>query len=344
MNLSMKILRGLTPFLIAGILAGCGEPAVKTEEEAGSITLVIHGGAGTIKKEEMTEERERAYREKLTEALLAGFEILETGGTSIDAVEATILIMEDSPLFNAGKGSVFTHQGKNEMDAAIMNGADLQAGAVTSVTTIKNPIRAARAVMEQTKHVLLAGRGAELFAAEHGLEFAPPDYFFTQRRWDALLKAKEKDATPEPERPADWRSFGTVGAVALDSHGNLAAATSTGGLTNKLHGRVGDTPIVGAGTYANNKTCAVSGTGQGEFFMRNLVAYDVSAFMEHGGLPLKEAADKVVHEKLIELGGEGGIIALDRQGNFAMPFNTLGMYRGYIQADGEARTFIYPDE
>ncbi|MFQ5512635.1 MAG: isoaspartyl peptidase/L-asparaginase family protein, partial [Candidatus Krumholzibacteriia bacterium] len=258
------------------------------------------------------------------------------------AVEATVRTMEDSPLFNAGKGAVFTNQGKNELDASIMDGSTLQAGAVASVTTIKNPITAARRVMTNSRHVLLVRRGAELFAGEQGLEMVDPEYFFTQRRWDALLKAKEKDhssrAVPGEEK------FGTVGVAALDKDGDLAAGTSTGGLTNKLYGRVGDSPIVGAGTYANNHTCAVSGTGQGEYFMRNLVAYDVSVWMEHAGMSAQRAADKVIQEKLTALGGTGGVIVLDKDGNVAMSCNTAGRSRGYIGGDGVAHISIYGDE
>ncbi|MCZ6670372.1 MAG: isoaspartyl peptidase/L-asparaginase [Acidobacteria bacterium] len=335
--------RPISNLLIAActlLLCACGETG--QARTAPGITLVIHGGAGTMSRKEITPERERQYREILSRVLESGFAILEEGGGSLDAVEHAIRIMEDSPLFNAGKGAVFTNEGKNEMDALIMSGAERNAGAVASVTTIKNPIRAARAVLEHSQHVLLAGRGAEKFAAEQGLEIVDPAYFFTQRRWDALQKAKEKSSTNP--RKDDWKKFGTVGALALDARGNLAAGTSTGGLTNKLYGRVGDSPIIGAGTYANNDTCAVSGTGQGEYFMRNLVGYDVSALMEYAGLPLAEAARKVIHEKLTGLGGRGGIIAMDKDGHIAMPFNTEGMYRGYISTHGEPHVFIYGDE
>ena len=308
------------------------------------ITLVIHGGAGTISRDKMTPEKEKAIRDKLTEALEAGHTILRNRGTALDAVEASIRILEDSPLFNAGKGAVFSSEGKNELDASIMDGATLKAGAVASVTTIKNPISAARAVMTQSKHVLLVGPGAEKFAEEKGLEIVPPHYFFDQDRWDELQRAKEAEKASVTPPSRGKVMLGTVGALALDANGNLAAGTSTGGLTNKMHGRVGDSPIIGAGTYANNKTCAVSGTGQGEFFIRLEIAYDVSALMEYGGMPLREAADKVIKEKLTGLGGTGGIIALDKDGNIAAPFNTPGMYRGWVKGDGKAHTAMYSDE
>jgi beta-aspartyl-peptidase (threonine type) len=311
---------------------------------APEITMVIHGGAGTISRGEMTPEEERAIRDKLTEALEAGQTILRNRGAALDAVETAIKILEDSPLFNAGKGAVFTAEGKNELDASIMDGATLKAGAVASVTTIKNPISAARAVMTQSKHVLLVGPGAERFAGEKGLEIVPPHYFFDQKRWDELQRAKESEKASVTPPSSAKTMLGTVGALALDSQGNLAAGTSTGGLTNKMHGRVGDSPIIGAGTYANNKTCAVSGTGQGEFFIRLEIAYDVSALMEYGGMTLQAAADRVIHEKLTGLGGTGGIIALDKDGNIAAPFNTVGMYRGWIKGDGKAHTAMYADE
>ena len=341
----MKRLRAWVILSVAAAVFGvnsCGrreEPAKPPE-----ITIVVHGGAGTISRAKMTPERERAYREALTEALGKGLEILRNRGTALDAVEAAIRVLEDSPLFNAGKGAVFTSEGKNELDASIMDGKSLKAGAVGSVTTIRNPIRAARAVMEKSKHVLLAGHGAELFASENGLEIVPPEYFFEQRRWDELLKAKEEQGASVVDPEASEVSFGTVGALALDWEGNLAAGTSTGGLTNKMPGRLGDTPIIGAGTYANNKTCAVSGTGQGEYFMRLLVAYDVSALMEYEGLSVADAAEKVIQEKLAGLGGTGGVIALDRGGHIAMPFNTEGMYRGWVKEDGQVHILMYKDE
>jgi beta-aspartyl-peptidase (threonine type) len=322
------------------LLGGCGR---RGEQPAG-IALVVHGGAGTILRENMTPEREKQYRDALTEALQAGYSILVEGGSALDAVEAAVIVMEDSPLFNAGKGSVFTSQGTNEMDASIMDGSDLNAGAVASVTTIKNPIKAAREVMAGTRHVMLVGRGAELFAAEHGLEIVDPEYFFTQRRWEALLKAKEKAKSSRLEPVDETTKFGTSAALALDRDGNLAAGTSTGGLTNKMHGRVGDSPIIGAGTYANNATCAVSATGTGEYFMRGLLCYQVSALMEYAGMSVEEAAIKVIDGQLTDLGGDGGIIAMDKNGNVSMQFNTAGMYRGYVKEDGEFHVAIYGDE
>lgn len=290
--------------------------------------IVIHGGAGNIIKENMKPETEQLYLEKLNDALSVGSNILLNGGSSLDAVTAAIIIMEDSPLFNAGKGAVFTAEGKNEMDASIMDGSNLMAGAVAGVQTIKNPILAAREVMEHSKHVMLMGEGADIFAKEHGLKIEDSSYFFTERRWKSLQKAN-KD------------KFGTVGAVALDMNGNLAAATSTGGMTNKMKGRIGDTPIIGAGTYADNKSCAVSGTGHGEYFMRNVVAYDIAALMKYSGVSLKQASNYVIMKKLKDQGGGGGIIALDKAGNFVMTFNTKGMYRGYKNSNGFEEVLIY---
>lgn len=333
---------------------------------ADRFTLVIHGGAGTISRANMTPEQEKAYRTVLEEALRKGYLVLQNGGTSIKAVETAIMVMEDSPLFNAGKGAVFTNEGKNELDASIMNGSDLKAGAVAGITTVKNPIQAAIAVMEKSPHVLMAGKGAELFAKQQGLTIVDPSYFYTEARYKALLKAKEDEKVEldhsEPQQKklkktpktgyldqeklifTEGKKFGTVGCVALDKFGNLAAGTSTGGMTNKRYGRVGDSPIIGAGTYADNNTCAVSATGHGEFFIRSVVAHDISALMEYKGLSVREAADAVVLKKLVERGGEGGVIALDRQGNIAMPFNSEGMYRGYIQANGKSHIMIYKDE
>lgn len=314
--------------------------------------FAIHGGAGTILKNSMTPEVEQAYRAKLNEALLAGFEILKNNGSSLDAVESAIRIMEDSPLFNAGKGAVYTSEGTIELDASIMDGKTLKAGAVAAVKHLKNPISVARLVMEQSPNVLMVGDGAEAFAKQKGVELVSADYFKTERRWQELQKAKEKEkqqAEPlkkssrnlESEYP-DVASLGTVGAVALDKHGNLAAGTSTGGKTNKKFGRVGDSPIIGAGTYANNHTCAVSGTGDGEYFIRGVVAYDVSALMEYKGMTLNAASSMVI-EKVGRLGGSGGIIAIDHGGNIAMPFNTEGMYRGYVGESGKVVVEIYKD-
>lgn len=300
------------------------------------ITLVIHGGAGTLRRDRMSADQEKQYREKLEESLRAGHKILAGGGTSLDAVEAVIRILEDSPLFNAGKGSVFTAEGRNEMDASIMDGKSRAAGAVASVAILKNPISAARAVMEKSEHVLLIGRGAELFATKAGLDTVDPSYFWTERRWKdlqrELLQRQQKGA-----------SFGTVGAAALDRQGNLAAGTSTGGRDAKMPGRVGDSPIIGAGTFADNETCAVSATGHGEYFIRWAVAYDISALMRYRGMSVQQAADEVINRKLKPLKGEGGVIALDAKGNFAMTFNTEGMYRGYIRADGVPHVWIFRD-
>ena len=290
--------------------------------------LVIHGGAGSGK---MNDERSKAAWLKIKEALDAGVAILKNNGTSLDAVETVIRMLEDSPLFNAGKGSVFTAEGKNEMDASIMDGKTLKAGAVAGVTTIKNPISAARAVMEKSNHVMLVDVGAEKFAKQQGLEIVDPSYFYTKERWDELQKAKQQE---KPLQKDTVTHHGTVGAVALDQDGNLAAATSTGGMTNKMKGRIGDSPIIGAGTYANNKTCAVSCTGHGEFFIRNVVAYDISALMEYRGMSLDEAATHEIQEKLKAQGAEGGLIAVDKDGNITMPFNTEAMFRGYITSDG----------
>ncbi len=327
------------------------QPAVsKLREEgtkpnqAGRIGLAIHGGAGTIDRAQMTPERESQYRAVLERALAAGYQVLEGGGTSLDAVEGAVRIMEDDPHFNAGKGAVFTSAGTNEMDAAIMDGKTLNAGAVASVKHIKNPIHLARLVMEKTPHVMLDCAGAEAFAKENGIALVDAKYFFTKERWDALQRIKQTAA----ESGAGGKKFiitdedrhGTVGAVALDRQGNLAAATSTGGTTNKLPGRIGDSPVIGAGTYANNATCAVSGTGDGEYFIRATVAHEVSALMQYKGMSLAEAGQAAL-DKVGQLGGTGGLIAIDRQGEIAMPFNTSGMYRGHVDAKGKLVIEIY---
>ncbi len=313
---------------------------IVSPSDFGPITLVVHGGAGTIRKSNMSAEKEAEYHQKLRQALDSGFAILEKGGKSVDAVIATIKILEDSPLFNAGKGAVFTHEGRNELDASIMDGSNLMAGAVAGVTTIKNPIVAAHAVMTKSDHVMLSGKGAEVFAEENGLEIVPTSYFFDSVRYKQLLRIKENERASSDQRDD---KFGTVGCVALDQFGNLAAGTSTGGMTNKKYGRIGDSPIIGAGTYANNQSCAVSSTGWGEYFIRLNVAHDIHALMEYGRLSLKVAADSVIMGNLPRLGGDGGAIALDRQGNFAMPFCTDGMYRGYIIKKGNAKTSIFSE-
>ncbi|SMD13310.1 isoaspartyl peptidase/L-asparaginase family protein [Pedobacter nyackensis] len=324
---------------------------INAQEKKEKYILVIHGGAGTIIKANMSAKKEAAYRAALTRALQTGYNALKAGKTSLDAVEATIHVMEDSPLFNAGKGAVFTHDGRNEMDASIMDGKTLMAGAVAGVTTIKNPISAARAVMEKSEHVMMVGPGAEVFAKQAGLTMVHPSYFYTKERWEGLQKAIKQDSTKAVLDHGNKKSmklgainrdykFGTVGAVALDKNGNLAAATSTGGMTNKKYGRVGDSPIIGAGTYANNETAGISCTGWGEFYIRNVVAHDISAMMEYKKMPVAEAA-KAVLDKVGKMGGDGGLIALDKNGQIAMPFNTEGMYRGTVTADGKIQVLIY---
>ena len=292
--------------------------------------IAIHGGAGTILKSTMTPEKEVAYTQAMQDAINAGETILKNGGAALDAVELAIVSLENNPLFNAGKCSVFTKTGKHEMDACIMNGKDLTAGAVAGVSNIKNPISLSRAVMEKSEHVFLAGLGALDFAKKINAKFEDDDYFFVQMRYDQLQMALKSDTMIldhiEDTFETGEKKFGTVGAVAIDIHGNLAAGTSTGGMTNKNYGRVGDTPMVGAGTYANN-TCAISCTGHGEFFIRSVVAYDISCLMEYKGLSLKEACDIVVMDKLVKIGGEGGLIAIDKNGNIELPFNSEGMYR-----------------
>lgn len=306
-----------------------------------NFAIAIHGGAGNIHQEKMPEEDVKAYHEQLNIALNAGHKVLEKKGSSILAVEAAINIMEDSSLFNAGKGSVFTHKETIEMDAAIMDGNTLEAGAVAGTTKIKNPIGAARAIMEKSPHVMLLEKGAEEFAEEHGIEMMDPSYFFDQKRFDELQRIKDTDKMLLDHSAEPNSKFGTVGAVALDQHGNLAAGTSTGGITNKRYGRIGDSPIIGGGTYANNSTCAVSCTGYGEYFIRLVVAHDISALMEYKNMGLKEATELLVHDKLTKLGGEGGLISIDKQGNISMPFNTRGMYRGFKKSNGKSDTSIY---
>ena len=307
--------------------------------------IAIHGGAGTILQSTMTAEKETAYKAALQDAIEAGEAVLKKGGSSLDAVEFAIVSLENNPLFNAGKGAVFTHSGKNEMDASIMYGKDLTAGAVAGVTNIKNPISLSRAVMEKSDHVLLTGAGAKKKKKKINAEFAPDDYFFVQMRYEQLQKAKESDTMildhTEDNFENGEKKFGTVGCVALDVHGNIAAGTSTGGMTNKKFGRVGDSPIIGAGTYANNNTCAISCTGHGEFFLRSVVAYDISCLMEYKGLTLKQACDIVVMDKLVKIGGEGGLIALDAKGNIELPFNSEGMYRAKKSSDSDLYIGIY---
>jgi len=308
--------------------------------QANEFAIVIHGGAGYRK---VNEKRDAATKAKLEEALKAGYAILENGGDAEDAVVATIKILEDSPFFNAGKGAVFTNEGKNELDASIMHGKELNAGAVGGITNVRNPITAAQAVMNNSRHVMLTNKGAETFAIQQGLDTVPNSYFYTKRRMESLEKAKLREEGKSSLPPNSEYKFGTVGCVALDKNGNIVAGTSTGGMTNKRYGRIGDSPIIGAGTYANNNTCAVSCTGHGEFFIRYAVAHDISAMMEYKGVSLEEAGNEVVNVKLKNVEGSGGVIAIDKNGNVSMPFNTEGMYRGYIHPDGDAKVFIYKD-
>jgi beta-aspartyl-peptidase (threonine type) len=304
--------------------------------------IVVHGGAGTIDSTLMDEATESAYKSALNDALTVGEDILKTGGNSLDAVEATIRLMEDNPLFNAGKGAVFTHEGKNELDASIMRGDNQMAGAAGSVMTVKNPISLARAIMEKSEHVMMTGKGAEAFAEKCHLDIVPPSYFFTEKRWNSLQKILEEDneKTELSEDEKGNKKHGTVGCVALDKSGNIVAGTSTGGMTNKRYNRLGDAPIIGAGTYADNNTCGVSCTGHGEYFIRFTVARDIAALMEYKGLTLKEACDYMVYKKLVEKGGEGGLIAIDKNGNIEMPFNSTGMYRGWAKG-GKRNVKIY---
>ncbi|MGZ5493992.1 MAG: isoaspartyl peptidase/L-asparaginase family protein [Thermoanaerobaculia bacterium] len=329
-----------TSIRFAGSLALCAltpvfhDVAAQAGTPAPPYVMVIHGGAGTMSRESMTPAVEKAYRDTLTLALRRGYEILARGGSSLDAVEAAIRLMEDSPLFNAGKGAVFTSAGTNELDAAIMDGRTLAAGSVAAVRHIKNPISLARLVMEKSPHVMMVGQGAEEFAKTQGVQLVPPSYFWTERRWKQLQDEKRAaDTTRKGAVPNAENKFGTVGAIALDKAGNLAAATSTGGTSSKRYGRVGDTPIIGAGTYAS-ASCAVSATGAGEFFIRNNVAADICARVKYSGVSIERAADDVVMKMLAAQKGEGGVIAMDAKGNIATPFNTSGMYRGWVTADG----------
>jgi beta-aspartyl-peptidase (threonine type) len=340
----MKLFKLLAIFLFLAI-------NLNVSAQQKKYVMVIHGGAGTILKKNMTPEKEAAYIAALTKALNTGYAEIKAGKSSLDAVEATIHVLENDPHFNAGKGAVFTHDGRNELDAAIMDGKTLMAGAVAGVTTIKNPISAARAVMEKSEHVMMVGAGADQFAKEAGLEIVDPKYFWTKERWDGLQQAIKEDSTKAVLDHGNKKSelfgiknhdykFGTVGCVALDKAGNLAAGTSTGGMTNKKYGRVGDAPIIGAGTYCNNETAGISCTGWGEFYIRNVVAKTISDLMEYKGLSVAEAS-KIALDKVGKMGGDGGLIAMDKKGNMTMPFNTEGMYRGAITADGRIEISIY---
>lgn len=334
----------LSSFLFAIL---CALAAMNTSADAGApVAIAIHAGAGTMDKNEMDHKTEAQIRGVLLEAVQAGHHVLRLGGSSLDAVEAAVTRLENSPFFNAGRGAVFNAYGKNEMDASIMDGSDLQAGAVAGVHNIRNPVLLARKVMTDSPHVMLMGEGAEIFAREQGIEFADDDYFFTEQRWEQLqqakLKGSDKSAAVDREYPDRWLS--TVGAVALDAHGNVAAATSTGGMTNKSYGRVGDSPIIGAGTYADNRSCAVSATGHGEYFIRATVARDICARMQFQGVSLQQAADAVVMDQLVKMGGTGGIISIDNKGNLALVFNTEGMYRASVDTAGEIQVSIYKDD
>jgi len=306
-----------------------------------TFSLAIHGGAGTLVKGLMTSELEAQYKDTLDVALEAGYEVLKQNGTALDAVETAVMLLEDSPLFNAGKGSVFTAEGTHEMDAAIMDGANREAGAVSLISGIKNPVSLARDVMDKSYHVFLAGEGAMQFAKNHGYALENPDYFYDEVRYQQWQGIKDTEGFQLDHSVKKEGKFGTVGAVACDSQGNIAAATSTGGMTNKKWGRVGDSPMIGAGNYAHNKTCAVSCTGSGEFFIRGVVAYDVSCLMEYKGMSLEEAASEVIHKRVLEIKGDGGLIAVDAQGNITMPFNTEGMYRGFKTSNGVKEISIY---
>ena len=325
--------RSLSLFTLFLIALSC----TNAKPETPKAVLVIHGGAGWISKESVSDSMEQAYIKTLGDALIKGRAIIKEGGSSLDAVELTIEHLEDSPLFNAGKGAVFTYNETNEMDSAIMDGASGGAGAASGITTIKNPIQVARAVLDHSVHVFLSGPGAEEFAVEQGLKQVDPSYFFTQKNYDRLKEVKVSTTMPTQEK------LGTVGAVALDVNGNIAAGTSTGGLTNKRYGRIGDVPVIGAGTYAENGVCGISATGHGEFFIRNVVAHDIAARIKYAGHGIDKAATEVIAE-LKEKGGAGGVVGLDSQGHVVMPFNTPGMFRGYISLDGSPVVAIYAED
>ena len=337
-------------FLVLALLLflGCETSKNTPASPESTFGIVIHGGAGTILKKNMTPEMEAAYRATLEEAIRTGHAILKAGGSSKEAVEITIHVMENSPLFNAGKGAVLTADATIELDASFMDGATLDAGAIAGVQTIKNPISAAIAVMENSPHVMLSGKGAESFAEGLGLALVAPEYFYTKRRQQALerVKARENQTALNSEEAAYLRAQrrGTVGCVALDQSGNLAAGTSTGGMTNKKWNRIGDAPIIGAGTYANNASCAISATGWGEYFIRAVVAHDIAALVEYKGLSIQEAAKIVIHDKVGKLGGDGGIVGIDNKGQIAMEMNTAGMYRAHMDGKGNLTVKIYAEE
>lgn len=333
------------------IILGCESRSAKEDnKQVNEFAIIIHGGAGTILKKNMTSEKEQAYKQKLEEAIRVGYSILKEGGTSQEAVIKTIQVMEESPLFNAGKGAVFTHDGTNELDASFMDGKTLNAGAVAGVKDVKSPIELAAKVMTDSEHVMLSGFGASVFAKEKGLEIVDPSYFYTERRFQSLQRVLDRERKKETKTESAFydsdiknSKFGTVGCVALDRAGNIAAGTSTGGMTNKRWGRIGDAPIIGSGTYANNKTCGVSSTGWGEYFIRSQVAYDISAQMEYQGKSLKQATTDVIQNKLTNLGGTGGVVALDHLGNMSFEFNTSGMYRASMDEEGNLTVKIYKE-
>ncbi len=337
------------------ILAFASIDLASRSESNGDVAIAIHGGAGTILKKNLSPELEAAYHQTMKIALKAGYAILKQGGSSVEAVQATIVILEDSELFNAGKGAVFTHHKTNELDASIMEGKNLNAGAITGVSHVKNPILLAHAVMTKSKHVMLSGERAESFAKKHGISMVEASYFHTDRRWQQLLNVLKTDPEAmqlsEDEKESaelyqrkqwpDDKKFGTVGAVALDKNGTLAAATSTGGMTNKKYGRIGDSPIIGAGTYADNSACAISATGHGEYFIRAAVAHDICARVMYKNIDLQTAADEVIQQKLVKMEAEGGIVGMSPQGTPVFSFNSAGMYRGYIDVNGKIHTAIY---
>ena len=334
------------------ILISCNVESSKNKKikirKPNSFAIVIHGGAGGIKREYLNEEQQEAYAKKLEEALSAGYTILEKGGVSLDAIEAAINVMENSPLFNAGKGAVYNSEGNQEMDAAIMDGKTLNAGAIAGVNHIKNPILAARMVMDSSKHVMLSGKGAEIMAEKYGIEMVDSSYFFTKKRLNQLRKIQGKEeiqldhtAFLIKNELIDDHKYGTVGAVAIDKNGNIAAGTSTGGMTNKKYGRIGDVPIIGAGTYANNLTCGISATGTGEYFIRTVAAHEVSSLILHKGLTPKEALHKVLFNQIGPLGGEGGMILIDKNGDVSWDFNSTGMFRGYKKSTGELKIEMF---
>ncbi|MCF6167824.1 isoaspartyl peptidase/L-asparaginase [Lutibacter sp.] len=338
-------------FLIILFLISCENTSTDKEvskRKPNSFAIVIHGGAGGIKREYFTKEQQEAYVQKLREALDAGYKVLENGGISLNAIEAAINVMEDSPLFNAGKGAVYNSEGNQEMDAAIMDGKTLNAGAVAGVNHIKNPILAARIVMDSSKHVLLSGKGAEIMAKKYGIEMVDSSYFFTQKRLNQLRKIQGKEkmqldhtAFLIKNELIDDHKYGTVGAVAIDKNGNIAAGTSTGGMTNKKFGRIGDVPLIGAGTYANNLTCGISATGTGEYFIRTVASHDVSSLIQYKKLSPKEALHTVLFDKIGKLGGEGGMILIDKNGDVYWDFNSTGMFRGYKKSTGESKIAMF---